>query len=211
MNKNKKTKKIITLVLGAVIVLTAGFGLGMALNPNDQDLISKETAIEIALEHAGIPQGIAMNIEARLTVDDFKRIYDVEFTANGFEFWYEIVARTGEIHDFGREGDGFITNNQPAVENPAPHIENPINRPVTPAPPSVLPAGAIDQEMAIAIALAHAGYTLQDVTSVNVVEDTEDGVPIFDVEFIANDVEYWYEIYQENGSIHDFLGRRIMR
>lgn len=60
---------------------------------------------------------------------------------------------------------------------------------------------SIDEEQAKAIALKDAGITETDVTFMQVKTDIENGVSVFDVEFIAGDTEYDYEIDAATGEI----------
>ena len=62
-------------------------------------------------------------------------------------------------------------------------------------------ASSIDEEQAKAIALKDAGITETDVTFMQVKTDIENGVSVFDVEFIAGDTEYDYEIDAATGEI----------
>ena len=60
---------------------------------------------------------------------------------------------------------------------------------------------SINEEQAKAIALKDAGITETDVTFMQVKTDIENGVSVFDVEFIAGDTEYDYEIDAATGEI----------
>ena len=231
MKKNNKMRKVIAIVLGSVMILAAGFGMGMALNPNDPNLIGTEAAIEIALEHAGVTAEEASRVNARLTIDDGRRVYDVEFRVNGVEFWFEIVARTGEIHDFGVEGveNGVSNHNENTVNQDTPATMPEVLPEIAPetapgvAPevtPEVLPEVAPDttpndnavpgpstfiaEDRAIDIALAHAGVAREAATTLEIVLTMDDGIKVFDVEFIHDGVEFWYEIVAATGEIHDF-------
>lgn len=59
----------------------------------------------------------------------------------------------------------------------------------------------LSQEEAIAIALKRANFVKEDVNALRAKSDTEDGIPVYDVEFIANGTEYKYEIKREDGAI----------
>ena len=83
-------------------------------------------------------------------------------------------------------------NSAPAQDSSAPVTE------------SVAPEAAvssIDEEQAKAIALKDAGVSETDVTFMQVKTDIENGVSVFDVEFIAGDTEYDYEIDAAAGEI----------
>ena len=63
----------------------------------------------------------------------------------------------------------------------------------------------IDGNAALSIALLHAGISEKDIAVSKVEDDIENGIRIFDVEFITLDgIEYDYEISTEDGSIISF-------
>ncbi len=77
---------------------------------------------------------------------------------------------------------------------------------VTPAAPETPAAEApkaseITEAEAKAIALADAGFSEQDVTFTKIGKDMDDGIMKYEVEFIAGDKEYSYDIQLSNGTI----------
>ena len=74
-----------------------------------------------------------------------------------------------------------------------------------PAPAESVSPGAtvssIDEAQAKEIALTDAGVNETDVSFMQVKTDIENGVSVFDVEFIAGDTEYDYEIDAATGEI----------
>ena len=89
---------------------------------------------------------------------------------------------------------------QPVQESAAPAAESaaPASAETTAPEPA---AASIDEEQAKAIALKDAGVSEDDVTFMQVQADFENGVSVFDVEFIAGDTEYDYEIDAATGEI----------
>ncbi len=61
------------------------------------ELLGEQTALAIALTHAGIDQSAASRIQCELDKDDNRLHYEVEFDTRKFEYDYEIDAYTGEI------------------------------------------------------------------------------------------------------------------
>lgn len=59
----------------------------------------------------------------------------------------------------------------------------------------------ISKEKAEDIAVRHAGFTLDNVTVKHTKADTEDGKPIYEVDFIAENVEYEYDIDRQTGDV----------
>lgn len=76
-------------------------------------LISKDKAKSAAFSHAGVSS--AKNVSVILDKEDGK--YDVEFIAGGYEYDYEINARTGKIIEYDRdklEGEKKSTSSKAA-------------------------------------------------------------------------------------------------
>ena len=69
-------------------------------------------------------------------------------------------------------------------------------------PPAVVEP--LTKEAAEAIALAHAGFTAEQVTGLHTNYEIDDTIPQFDVEFHVGRVEYDYEIHAETGEILSF-------
>jgi len=76
-----------------------------ATGTQDANIISKDDAKKIALEHAGVNETDAQRFRAELDYDDGISVYEVEFDANGLEYDYDINAKTGEIIEFSKERD----------------------------------------------------------------------------------------------------------
>ena len=87
-----------------------------------------------------------------------------------------------------------------AQESSAPAAESAAPAPAESAAPEQASA-AVDEEQAKAIALKDASVSENDVTFMQVKADVEKGVDVFDVEFIAGDTEYDYEIIASSGEI----------
>ena len=68
-----------------------------------EEYIGEDAALAAALEHAGILPGSAENIVIKLENEDGRIIYEVDFTAEGYEYDYDIDALTGEIIDHEKE------------------------------------------------------------------------------------------------------------
>ncbi len=63
------------------------------------------------------------------------------------------------------------------------------------------PTVTISADRAKEIALDHAGLTADGVVFESAELDEEDGVPIYELDFIANGIEYEYEIRADDGTI----------
>ena len=67
--------------------------------------ITKENAIEIALNKAEVTKDTAYGVHAKLEKDDGAMIYEVEFKTDDFEFEVDINAVSGEVIKFDRENN----------------------------------------------------------------------------------------------------------
>ena len=56
-------------------------------------------------------------------------------------------------------------------------------------------------EKAKEIALDHAGVNAQNARFENAEFDKDDGIPLYELEFTANNVEYEYDIHAESGTV----------
>ncbi len=78
----------------------AGTGAG-----NLEGCIGQEAALQAAFIHAGIDRADAAEIACELDKDYKECKYEIEFKAGGFEYSYEIDARTGAVLEFEKEID----------------------------------------------------------------------------------------------------------
>ncbi len=69
------------------------------------ETITAEKAKEAALSHAGVSADKARFLRAELDREDGKKIYEIEFTADGFEYDYDIDAETGGVLGFDKDRD----------------------------------------------------------------------------------------------------------
>ena len=72
-----------------------------------QEPIGEEKAKEIALQHAGVSASKAKRLRVETDRENGRQVYEVEFTADGIEYDYEIDALTGKIlkHEAERDDD----------------------------------------------------------------------------------------------------------
>ena len=69
------------------------------------EYIGNDAAKRIALEHAGIAESDAAELEVELDLDDAVVHYDVDFKSGGMEYNYDINAVTGDIIQSKSETD----------------------------------------------------------------------------------------------------------
>ncbi len=68
-------------------------------------LLTREEAIEIALDHAGFKENEVVNLTAELDKDISISEWEIEFDKGGYEYSYDIDAASGEITKNEKEID----------------------------------------------------------------------------------------------------------
>ena len=140
--------------------------------------ISLDDAKAAALADAGVTEDGVTYVKAKKDRDDGINIYDIEFYADNTKYEYEINAADGSVISGERDVD---VNKGTAQES-----------------------AGIDADTAKATALAEAELTEDAVTFVKTSLDYDDGKKVYDIEFVANDVEYSFEINADDGSIIEY-------
>lgn len=138
--------------------------------------IGVEAAKEIAFTEAGTDKDSVQKLDFELDFAYGAYLYDIEFTANGHKYEYEIHAVTGEV--FKKSVDR-VTVIAPTVEN----------------------TDFISTEEAKEIALAHAGVQKETARFDGVEWELKKGSPVYEIEFKADGVEYEYDIHAQTGKI----------
>lgn len=74
-------------------------------NKTTASYIGKGKAKEIALKHAGVSADKIRDYECELDDDDKVVVYEIEFSCNGYDYEYEVNAKTGTIRHSDKERD----------------------------------------------------------------------------------------------------------
>mgnify|MGYP005758975309 FL=1 len=193
------------LGMAAALIFSAGAMTACQSQPtaSTADYIGIDAAKDAALKAAGVPADQASFSAAGLDSRDGVFYYQVIFTENGIEREYDIDAMTGVVIE-----EKILT---PAAETAAEKTqETETSRTESQESPEALSqtgeqtpaAQAIDEEGALSAALAHAGVAMEDISRSRVETDRDDGLMVFEVEFITADgTEYDYKISQADGSV----------
>lgn len=64
--------------------------------------------------------------------------------------------------------------------------------------------GTLTQAEAETIALEHAGFTAEEVNGLHTEYEVDNGIPLYDVKFHQNYLEYDYDIHAETDAILSF-------
>lgn len=133
--------------------------------------ISQEEAEAIALEHAGVAEADASFYRVEQDRDDGRSVYEVEFTAGGTEYDYEIDSGTGEILSYDSDIEGWSLSSQSGA--------------------------AVTLEQARELVVNRAkGLTAEDV---RIREDWDDGRLVYEGEAWCNNQEHEFEIDAATG------------
>lgn len=247
-------------------------------NASDKAYIGEEKAKEAAFAHAGVAAGDVIYYEMDMDVEKGVMVYEIDFKCGGYEYEYDVNARTGDIVKNKKEidddmprgtqspsgGTGTSGGTAQAEEGAAGGTAQtgagasdgtaqtgtgtadgttqtqtgttmPSDGTQTPAPPagssgtyyhpeqhhedyhhgSYAPtqggsgstgtaSGTITLEQAKEIALNHAGLTADAVYFEKAKLDYDDGMQIYEVEFISGNVDYEYEIDALTGAVWDY-------
>lgn len=144
---------------------------------NNKGYIGVEAAKQKALADAGVKAEEAVFVKAYYDADDIVPHYDVKFEANGYEYEYEIKASDGKV------------------------IEKDVDREVKPVSNPSKQEEYISADKAKAIAYEHASVKAADVKFSKAELDRDDLIAHYEVEFVAGNFEYEYEINAESGKV----------
>ena len=171
-------KKAAVTVLCALAILTAvGTGTAFAVSAvAESTSIGADKAKMFAFADAGVDPVAAENVRTEFDFEQGHFIYDVEFTANGTEYGYWIQASDGSVvKKIELIGAGGSKTGITA---------------------------AITQKDARKIALEDAGLTEAEVTISAEKLDTENGVAVYEVDFVKGNVKYEYDINATTGAVY---------
>ena len=171
------------------------------------DYIGIDAAKDAALKAAGVSADQAAFSSAGLDSRDGIFYYQVIFTENGVEREYDIDAVTGVVIEekvLTPASEAESTAAQAGTAAPDAQTQSALSGTPASENPSAA-ASAVNEDSALSIALEHAGVTREQLVHSRVKPDRDDGLMIFEVEFITTDgVEYDYDISQADGTILSF-------
>lgn len=156
-----------------------------ALNPNTpsgipgeagSEEISREDALAIALDNAGVPEDDAYNIKNERDGDSGIPIYDIEFETDYGDYDFEVAVADGTIVGADYEVDEAW-------------LDTLGGSPVTEAEAAALVCGKVP------------GAAAEDV---RIWEEQDDGRSRYEGELFCNSVKYEFEIDPQTGRIYDW-------
>ena len=212
MKKNTtRTSPLSKKALGAAAALLLSASLLTACQSqpaaSTADYIGIDAAKDAALKAAGVSADQAAFSSAGLDSRDGIFYYQVIFTENGVEREYDIDAVTGVVIEekvLTPASEAESTAAQAGTAAPDAQTQSALSGTPASENPSAA-ASAVNEDSALSIALEHAGVTREQLVHSRVKPDRDDGLMIFEVEFITTDgVEYDYDISQADGTILSF-------
>jgi uncharacterized membrane protein YkoI len=153
--------------------------------------IGNQAAIKAALRHAGIEQNNARIIKCEMDWENGRMVYEVDFGAAGYEYEYEINAKTGDIIRFEKESEREPSILQVEGQTTSQPAETP-----SPASPNYLSEATVKS-----IIFKHAGVKESEVYGFSCKLENEDGVAVYEIEFHAKGYEYDYDVHALTGEI----------
>ena len=185
-------------------------------NASDKAYIGEEKAKEAAFAHAGVSAADVRGYEMEMDLEKGVMAYEIEFKCGGFEYEYDIDALTGEIIKNRKEADDDMPAGSQAssAKNNAPFTEQNNTGNAGSGSGASAPSagdsqagqagetsGIITLDQAKEIALNHAGQTASAVYFDKLELDHDHGMQKYEIEFIAGNTEYDYEIDAVTGAI----------
>ncbi len=174
----------LNLLVGSELIQTRG--LEAQGSASETGYIGAERALQISLDHAGVPTDEIVNRQAEMDFDDGAMVYEVEFQYGNKEYEYEIDAKDGAVIEYSTEGADEARREAP-------------DPPASAKPAPAQPADFIGEDAAKEIAAAHAGIAPNAKMQAEL--DKDDGLYIYEVEFDAGGSEYSYDIDASTGAI----------
>ena len=144
---------------------------------SDKGYIGEEAAKAAAYAHAGVSAADVSYSYVDYDSENGIMVYEVKFLAGDVEYEYDISALDGAIVKYERDQSGSGLSSPSASSD------------------------YIGEAAAKAAVLEHAGLSESDVTWTKASFDRENGIMIYEIDFITADAEYDYEVNALTGAI----------
>lgn len=171
-------KSAVTIICAVALLAVLGTVTVFAASSiAESSAIGSDNAKNFAYADAGIDPLSASNVKVEFDFEQGQFVYEVEFAAGNSEYEYWIKA-----------ADGTVVKKQVEI--------------VTPDGSSAVATAEITMDKAKEIALADAGLSYAEVKFTKEKLDIEDGFSVYELDFVADRVEYEYEINAITGDIY---------
>ena len=145
------------------------------------DYVGEDAAKAAALEHAGLTESEVTYVKVKLDREDGTIVYEIEFYFGNAEYDYEVDAYSGNILSYDYDVDNYTISS--VWSNDSTHI-------------------SLDE--AKSIALTRANLTTEQVTYTEASFEYDDGMAVYQIDFIFGGMEYEVEINAVDGTIVEY-------
>lgn len=157
-----------------------------------EDAVDEDTAVSIALEHAGVTECYMHRVE--LDYEDGREVYEIEFFSGNTEYDYTVARDTGEILSYDQDIEGWGLGQGNGQGNGNGRQNGQGNSTSSTA------AGPITLEEAVQLVLDRVPAASSEDVRIQLEE--EDGRQVYEGEVICNRAEHEFEIDAATG---DFI------
>lgn len=167
--RNKLIRKVVTLTLAAVMVVSSGAAVFGA------SYIGKDAAVSKALKNAGTTRSAVWELECERDSDDGITVYEVEFIKGSTEYSYTINAKTGNIREKSVEYR-YVPSSKARIGKSA--AKNKV--------------------------FSFSGINRNKVSGLVCYYDYDDGKEIYEVKFRKGNYRYEYDVNARSGKIVEY-------
>lgn len=196
-----------TVIIGLAVVMAAGMFTGCGIVGGKD--IGRDAALEAALSDAGISEEETTRLKVSEDNDDGRKIYEIQFDADGKEYEYEVGASDGRILSADMEMISGSTAGQDSGTGQSAGDAQPDSGSGQ-GQQSQGGTGsadvAVSMEEAAAIALERVPGAAQ--SDVRIELDYDDGVYKYEGDIIYEQREYDFEIDANTGTILEWSEER---
>ena len=190
MKKEKKPFILPALGMMAVLLIAVTLFFRFSRADNTEAGLSTEEAKYIALHDAGEQLNQVTFTRANLDQDSGIPVYQIDFYTENKNYEYEISAQTGNI----RDKEITVLQKESSTGSRQ-------NTGTTPAKSQKETTEVIGVKKAQSIALAAANLKEKQVTFTKTNLETEDGIPVYEIEFTKDTQKYEYDVDAYTGEI----------
>ena len=189
-------------------------------NASAKDFIDTASAENAALSHAGLSDAETEFTKTELDYENGNAEYEIEFTANGYKYEYDINAIDGSVLKFSKKKI-LETGTETSAAGITPEVTSKsaetTARPAETAKPSTAQnnpsttasVNNITAEDAKTAALNHAGLNASEVTFTKTELDYDDGRTEYEIEFYSSSDKYEYDINASTGAVIKYSKKAI--
>ena len=189
----------------AILALLAFAGIKVGASVMNNQGIGLEKATQVALQNAGYEEADATLIRGHFDRDDGLSVYEIEFRAGGYDYDYVISSKDGTIIEVDREYAGGLSNPDSSISQTGGADPQQTGQPDDGTSGQATPEDSayIGVDKAKELALQNAGVDAAAATFTKAKLDQDDGVYVYEIEFVSGEYEYSYELSATDGTVVD--------